>query len=90
MFKGKYFKIIEAQVMSEEMDFAPIPAVTESPKVLGPPINVLVLRTSDNHAGAHNDSAGPVICISITSPMSAYPITQALQTIRVSKRITIT
>jgi hypothetical protein len=49
--------------------------ITEPPKVLGPPTDVLVLRTSDSHAGAHNDSAGPVICIFITSPKSAYPIT---------------
>jgi hypothetical protein len=52
--------------MSEEMGFAPIPAVTEPPKVLGPPTDVLVLRISDSHEGAHNDSAGPVICIYIT------------------------
>jgi hypothetical protein len=47
------------------------PPVTEPPKVLGPPIYVLVLSTSDNHAGVHNDSASSVICISITSPKSA-------------------
>jgi hypothetical protein len=58
--------------------------VTEPPKILGPPTDVHVLRTSDNHAGALNGSAGPVICISITSPKSAYPITQTLHTIRVS------
>jgi hypothetical protein len=57
--------------MSEEMGFALIPAVTEPPKVLGPPTDVLVLRTLDSHAGAHNGLAGPVICISITSPKSA-------------------
>jgi hypothetical protein len=34
------------------MGFAPIPAVTEPPKSLGPPIVVLVQRTSDNPAGA--------------------------------------
>jgi hypothetical protein len=45
--------------------------VTKPPKVLGPPIDVLVLRTSDNHAGEHNDSTRSVICISITSPKSA-------------------
>jgi hypothetical protein len=56
--------------------------VTEPPMVLGPPTYVLVLRISDSHA--HNDSAGPVICISITSPKSAYPITQTLHIIRVS------
>jgi hypothetical protein len=42
-------------------------------------------RTSDSHAGAHNDSTGPVIYISITLPKSAYPITQTLHIIRVSR-----
>jgi hypothetical protein len=46
--------------MSEETGFAPIPAVMEPPKVLGPPTDVLVLRTSDSHAGVHNDSASLV------------------------------
>ena len=75
--------------MSEEMGFAPIPAVTEPPKVLGPPTDVLVLRTSDNHAGALNGSAGPIICISIISPKSVYPITQTLHTIGVSGYVII-
>jgi hypothetical protein len=57
--------------MSEETGFALIPAVTEPPKVLGPPTDVLVLRTSDSHAGVHNDSASSVICIFIISPKSA-------------------
>jgi hypothetical protein len=34
------------------MAFAPILAVTEPPKSLGPPTVVLVQRTSDNLAGA--------------------------------------
>jgi hypothetical protein len=34
------------------MGFAPIPAVTEPPKSLGPPTVVLVHGTSDNPAGA--------------------------------------
>jgi hypothetical protein len=66
------------------MDFAPIPAVTEPPKILGPPTNVLVLRTSDSHVGALNGLVGPITCITITSPKSAYPITQTLHNIRVS------
>jgi hypothetical protein len=45
--------------------------VAEPPKVLGPPIDVLILRTSDSHAGVHNDMASSVICISIMSPKSA-------------------
>jgi hypothetical protein len=36
------------------MGFAPIPAVTEPSKLLGPPTFVLVQRTSDNLAGAPN------------------------------------
>jgi 2-oxoglutarate dehydrogenase complex dehydrogenase (E1) component-like enzyme len=39
--------------------------VTEPPKVLGPLTDVLVLRTSDNHVGAHNHSTSSVICIFI-------------------------
>jgi hypothetical protein len=61
-------------------------AVTKPSKVLGPPTDVLVLRTSDSHASALNGSTGPVICISITSPKSAYSITQTLHTIRVSEK----
>jgi hypothetical protein len=33
------------------MGFAPIPAVTEPPKSLGPPTVVLVQQTSDNPVG---------------------------------------
>jgi hypothetical protein len=50
-------------------------SVTEPPKIVG---------TSDSRAGALNGSASPVICISITSSKSAYPITQTLHTIEVS------
>jgi hypothetical protein len=59
-------------------------AVTEPPKIFGPPTYVLVLRTSDSHAGPLNGSADLIICISIISPKSAYPITQTLHTIGVS------
>jgi hypothetical protein len=72
--------------MFEGMGFAPIPAVTEPPKKLGPLTDVLVLRTSDSHAGALNGSTGSVICISITSPKSPYPIMQTLLTIGVSEK----
>jgi hypothetical protein len=72
MFQGKYFKnLLKYYVMSEETGFAPIPAVTEPPKELGPPTDVLVLRTSDSHAGVHNDLASSVICIFIISAKSA-------------------
>jgi hypothetical protein len=57
--------------------------VTEPSKVLGPPTDVLVLRTSDSHADAPNDSASSVICILIISPKSASPITQTLHIIGV-------
>jgi hypothetical protein len=43
------------------MGFAPIPAVTEPPKVLGPPTVVLVLRTLDNPVDAHNHSTSSVL-----------------------------
>jgi hypothetical protein len=66
--------------MFEETGFAPIPAVTEPPKVLGPPIDVLVLRTSDNHVDAHNHSTSSIICIIIISAKSASPIKQTLHT----------
>jgi hypothetical protein len=56
------------------------PYVTEPPKVLGPPIDVLVLRTSDNHVDAHNHSTSSVLCITIISPKSTSPITQTLHT----------
>jgi hypothetical protein len=54
--------------------------VMEPPKVLGPPTDVLVLRTLDIHAGARNDSASSVNCIFIISPNSVSPITQTLHT----------
>jgi hypothetical protein len=55
MFEGKYLKILlKYYVMSEETGFAPIPAVTEPPKLLGPPTDVLVLRTSVNYVDAQN------------------------------------
>jgi hypothetical protein len=36
------------------MGFAPIPAVIEPPKLLGPPTVVLIQRTLDNPVDAHN------------------------------------
>jgi hypothetical protein len=38
-----------------------LPSVMEPPKVLGPPIVVLVLRTLDNPVDAHNHSTGSVL-----------------------------
>jgi hypothetical protein len=79
--------------MSEEIGFAPIPAVTKPPKVLDPPTDVLVLRTSDNHVDAHNHSTSSVICIIIISPKSVSPIMHTLHIVGAKnkrKRITIT
>jgi hypothetical protein len=53
------------------VEFAIISSVTEPPKVLGPPTDVLVLRTSDSHTGALNGSIGLITFISIISPKSA-------------------
>jgi hypothetical protein len=63
------------------MGFAPIPAVTEPPKSLGPPTVVLVHRTPDNPAGAPNHLTSSVSEI-FTLPKSVSPVTQILQHIR--------
>jgi hypothetical protein len=60
------------------MGFAPIPAVTEPPKLLGPPTVVLVQQTSDNPVDAHNHSTSSV-SVFFTFPKSVSPITQILQ-----------
>jgi hypothetical protein len=60
------------------MGFAPIPAVTEPPKSLGPPIVVHVHRTSDNPAGAPDHLTSSVSVI-FTLPKSVSPVTQTLQ-----------
>jgi hypothetical protein len=73
---------ISLSVISKEMGFAPIPVVKEPPKVLGPPTDVLVLRTLDNYIDAHNHLTSLVLCINIIPPKSASPITQILHHIR--------
>jgi hypothetical protein len=60
------------------MGFAPIPAVTEPPKSLGPPTAVLVQRTSDNPAGAP-DHLTSSVSIFFTFPKSVSPVMQTLQ-----------
>jgi hypothetical protein len=60
------------------MGFALIPAVTEPPKSLGPPIVVLVHRTSDNPAGAPDHLTSSVY-VFFTLPKSVSPVTQILQ-----------
>jgi hypothetical protein len=62
------------------MGFAPIPAVTEPPKSLGPPTVVLVQRTSDNPAGAPGHLTSSV-SVFFTLPKSVLPVTQILQNI---------
>jgi hypothetical protein len=49
------------------MGFAPILAVTEPPKSLGPPTVVLVQRTSDNPAGVPESLDKFGICFSYLS-----------------------
>jgi hypothetical protein len=60
------------------MGFAPIPAVTESPKSLGPPTVVLVQRTLENPVGAP-DHLTSSVSIFFTLPKSVLPVTQTLQ-----------
>jgi hypothetical protein len=61
-FLGKCLKILlKYDIVSGEMGFALIPAVTEPPKVLGPPTVVLVLKTLDNPVDAHNHSTSLVL-----------------------------
>jgi hypothetical protein len=49
------------------MGFALIPAVTEPPKLLGPPTVVLVQRTSDNPVGTPESLDKFGICFSYLS-----------------------
>ena len=60
------------------MGFAPIPAVTEPPKSLGPPTVVLVHRTSDNPTGVP-DHLTSLVSEFLTFPKSVSPVTQTLQ-----------
>jgi hypothetical protein len=68
--------LLKYYVISEKMGFAPIPTVMEPAKLLGPPIDVLVLRTSDNHIDAHNHLTSSVFYINLIPPKSASPIMQ--------------
>jgi hypothetical protein len=63
------------------MGFAPIPAVMEPPKSLGPPAVVLVQWTSNNPVEAP-DHLTNLVSISFTFPKSVSPIMQILQHIR--------
>jgi hypothetical protein len=65
--------LLKYYVISEEMGFDPIPAVTEPPEVLGPPTVVLVLRTLDNPVDAHNHSTSSVTVSSSFRPRALHP-----------------
>jgi hypothetical protein len=65
--------LLKYYVISEEMGFAPIPAVMEPPKVLGPPTFVLVLRTLDNPVDALNHSTNSVTVSSSFRPRALHP-----------------
>jgi hypothetical protein len=55
------------------MGFAPIPAVTEPPKLLGPPTAVLVLWTLDNPVDAHNYLTSSVSVSLFPRPRALHP-----------------
>jgi hypothetical protein len=65
--------LLKYYVISEEMGFAPIPAVTEPPKVLGPPTVVLVLRYLDNPVDALNHLTSSVTVSSSFRPRVLHP-----------------
>jgi hypothetical protein len=65
--------VLKYYVISEEMGFAPIPAVTEPPKLLGPSTVVLVLRTLDNPVDALNHSTSSVTVSSSFRPRVLHP-----------------
>jgi hypothetical protein len=70
--------------MSTEMGFAPIPAVIEPPKSLGPPIVVLVPRTLDNPAGAPDHLISSVSEF-LTFPRAFHPSRRHYNTSKVRK-----
>jgi hypothetical protein len=74
------------------MGFAPIPAVKEPPKLLGPPTVVLVQWTLDNPVDAHNHSISLVHVSSNPRPRALHPhadiTTQRRK--RIAEAITIT
>ena len=65
--------LLKYYIISEEMGFSLIPAVTEPLKVLGPPIVVLVLMTLDNPVDAHNHSTSSVTVSSSFRPRALHP-----------------
>jgi hypothetical protein len=65
--------LLTCYVISREMGFTPILAVTEPPKVLGPPTVVLILRTLDNPVDALNHSTSSVTVSSSFHPRALHP-----------------
>jgi hypothetical protein len=55
------------------MGFAPIPVVTEPPKLLGPPTVVLVQRTLDNPVDAHKYLTSSVSISLFLRPRAFHP-----------------
>jgi hypothetical protein len=55
------------------MGFAPIPAVMEPPKLLGPHTVVLVQQTLDNSVDAHNHLTNLVTVSSFPRPRAFHP-----------------
>jgi hypothetical protein len=66
------------------MGFAPIPAVTEPLKSLGPPTFVLVHRTLDNPAGAP-DHLTSSVSVFFTLPKSVSPVTHLMLSFALEK-----
>jgi hypothetical protein len=79
-------------IISEEMGFAPIPAMTEPPKLLGPPTVVLVQQALDNPVDAHNHSTSSVTVSSFPRPRALHPSRRYYITSeeRIAEAITIT
>jgi hypothetical protein len=55
------------------MGFTPLPAMTEPPKVLGPPTLVLILWTLDNPVDELNHSTSSVTVSSSFRPRALHP-----------------
>jgi hypothetical protein len=68
---AKFF--LKCFIISKEMGFAPIPAATEPPKLLGPPAVVLVQQTLDNPVDAHDHSTSSVSLSLFPRPRAFHP-----------------
>ena len=66
------------------MGFAPIPAVTEPPKSLGPPTVVLVQWTSDNPVGAP-ELLDKFVIFFLTLPGTFHPSCRHYRTSEIKK-----